>query len=74
MLYAVVEPIFSSIYWCAILYIMNTNAFCRDMGDNVCDMPDKMVSNDYIIRPYPYWAALLAPGLIFDIIFIYKFR
>ena len=74
VLYTLFEPFLSTTIWIVILYAIDTNDFCRDMGDSVCDIPDEKVTEDYITRPYPSWLFLLIPGLIFDVIFICVFR
>ena len=74
-LYIIFEPILSTTLWIVILYSIDTNDFCRDMGDSVCDMPEsELKASEYITRPYYTWLFLLIPGFIFDIIFICIFR
>ena len=73
--YLIVEPIAATIYWCCVLYAMNTNTSCKELGDSVCgEIPaDELDNDDYIRRPYAWWIALLVPGLIFDITFVIMF-
>ena len=72
-LYALIEPVLSTTMWIVILYTIDTNDFCREMGDSVCEIPVGNVPKDHITRPYYTWLILLIPGFIFDIIIIIIF-
>ena len=72
--YLVLEPVGATIYWCCVLYAMNTNKSCQELGDSVCEeVPLGDLDDDYIRRPHAWWIALLTPGLIFDITFVILF-
>ena len=72
--YFLAEPLLSTIYWCAILFIINTNVICSDLGDTVCYVENSQDSNELTLRMHPWWISLLIPGLIFDLTFTYFFR
>ena len=73
-LYFLAEPLLSTIYWCAILFVIDTNVICFDLGDTVCYVENSQDSNEFTSRMHPWWITLLIPGLIFDLTFTYFFR
>ena len=75
LLYALVEPILSTIFWCLTLYAFSANNMCHSLGDDVCEpLGDRQLPQDYDRHAEPFWAALLIPGLLFDIAFLVMFR
>ena len=75
ILYFLIEPFFSTIYWCCMLFVMNTNEMCSKLGNSICeDIDGKQLPFDYIRRPYPAFLILIVPGLLVDFAFHYIFR
>lgn len=75
ILYFCVEPLLSTIWWCMLLYALDTNSICSKLGSDVCeDVSGKQLPYDYTRRMHPWWIVLIIPGLIFDCIFLWVFR
>ena len=75
ILYFCVEPLLSTIWWCMLLYALDTNSICHELGSDVCeDVAGKQLPYDYTRRMHPWWIVLIIPGLIFDSIFLWVFR
>ena len=76
ILYVMVEVVGMTIFYCLVLYGLDTNKICRELGDNYCEDVDFSTASqsDYTRRPEAYWIVLIIPGMIFDIFFIYVFR
>ena len=75
ILYFCVEPLLSTIWWCMLLYALDTNEICYELGSDVCeDVSVKQIPYDYTRRMHPWWIVLIIPGLIFDFIFLWVFR
>ena len=75
ILYFCVEPLLSTLWWCMLLYALDTNDICHKLGSDICeDVSLKQLSYDYVRRMHPWWIVLIIPGLIFDIIFLWVFR
>ena len=75
VLYAIVEPIFGTIYWCLVIFVFNTDNMCHKLGNDVCEsLGSREVSSDFVRRPFAWWVVLMTPGLLFDFVFLVFFR
>ena len=75
ILYFLVEPILCTIWWCILVFALDTNNICSNLGDGYCEDIDPMeLTFDYVRRPHAWLIALIVPGLIFDVMFMWVFR
>merc|ERR1712045_710147 len=37
VLYFCVEPLLSTVWWCMLLYGLNTNSLCHELGSDICE-------------------------------------
>ena len=73
--YFFVETLLSTFWFCMLLYVLDTNQICHELGTGVCEnVSVKQLPYDYTRRPYAWWIVLLIPGLAFDITFLWVFR
>ena len=75
-LYAILEPLMCTIFWFVLIFGIDTTESCFHLGDTYCESIDSssQLSNDYVRRPHAWWVAVIIPGLIFDLLFLFVFR
>ena len=74
MLYILCELVLGTIWWIVILYVLDTNDLCREVSGACNEVETSQLSSDYIVRPKTGWLALLIPGILFDLLFLWFFR
>ena len=76
VLYVLIEPVFCTIFWCCLIFASNTNLSCNELGETFCGgiNSQNLLDLDLVRRPHPWWVALVIPGLLFDLAFLYVFR